>query len=89
MKKILVCEDEVSIREFVVINLKRSGYEVVEAGSGEEALEKYDAEKDGVDIALLDIMLPGHGRVRSLPGAPPPQRVHGYHHAHRPIAGDG
>ncbi len=59
MKKILVCEDEVSIREFVVINLKRSGYEVVEAGSGEEALEKYDAEKDGVDIALLDIMLPG------------------------------
>jgi hypothetical protein len=59
VKKILVCEDEVSIREFVVINLKRSGYEVVEAGSGEEALEKYDAEKDGVDIALLDIMLPG------------------------------
>ncbi len=59
MKKILVCEDEVSIREFVVINLKRSGYEVMEAGSGEEALEKYDAEKDGVDIALLDIMLPG------------------------------
>lgn len=59
MKKILVCEDEVSIREFVVINLKRSGYEVVEAGSGEEALEKYDAEKEGVDIALLDIMLPG------------------------------
>lgn len=59
MKKVLVCEDEAAIREFVVINLKRSGYEVVEAGSGEEALQKFDEEKGGVDIALLDIMLPG------------------------------
>ncbi|MBS5479968.1 MAG: response regulator transcription factor [Acutalibacteraceae bacterium] len=59
MKKVLVCEDETAIREFVVINLKRSGYEVVEAGSGEEALQKFDEEKGGVDIALLDIMLPG------------------------------
>ena len=59
MKKVLILEDEVSIRSFVVINLKRAGYEVVEAGSGEEAVEKYDAEQGGVDIALLDIMLPG------------------------------
>ena len=59
MKTILVCEDEVSIREFVVINLKRAGYEVVEAGSGEEALQRYDEASDGVDIALLDVMLPG------------------------------
>lgn len=59
MKRILVCEDEVSIREFVVINLRRSGYEVIEAGSGEEALEKYDRAEDKPDIALLDIMLPG------------------------------
>lgn len=59
MKRILVCEDEASIREFVVINLKRSGYEVVEAGSGEEALKKFDEARDGIDMALLDIMLPG------------------------------
>lgn len=59
MKRILVCEDEASIREFVVINLQRSGYEVIEAGSGEEALEKFDQEQGNVDIALLDIMLPG------------------------------
>ena len=59
MKRILVCEDEASIREFVVINLKRSGYEVVEAGSGEEALKKFDEDRDGIDMALLDIMLPG------------------------------
>lgn len=59
MKRILVCEDEASIREFVVINLKRSGHEVVEAGSGEEALKKFDEDRDGIDMALLDIMLPG------------------------------
>ena len=59
MKRILVCEDESSIREFVVINLKRSGYEVLEAGSGEDARRLYEEEQGNVDIALLDIMLPG------------------------------
>lgn len=39
MKKVLVLEDESSIRSFIVINLRRAGYEVVEAESGEEALE--------------------------------------------------
>ncbi|MCL2883987.1 MAG: response regulator transcription factor [Oscillospiraceae bacterium] len=57
MKKILVCEDEQAIRAFVVLNLKRAGYDVVEAASGEEALAAYDAA-GGTDIALLDIMLP-------------------------------
>ena len=41
MKKILVCEDEAAIRDFVVINLRRAGYEVVEADCGEMALQKY------------------------------------------------
>jgi len=59
MKRILVCEDESSIREFVVINLKRSGYEVLEAGTGEDALRLYDENNGDVDVALLDIMLPG------------------------------
>ena len=40
MKKVLVLEDESSIRSFIVINLRRAGYEVIEAESGEEALEK-------------------------------------------------
>lgn len=30
MKRILICEDEATIREFVVINLKRAGYDVVD-----------------------------------------------------------
>lgn len=59
MKRVLVCEDENSIREFVVINLKRSGYEVLEAGNGEDALRLYDESQGNVDVALLDIMLPG------------------------------
>lgn len=39
MKRILVCEDEAVIRDFVVINLVRAGYDVVEADCGEEALK--------------------------------------------------
>ena len=57
MKKVLILEDEVSIRSFVVINLKRAGYEVIEAGLGAEALEKLKANPD-VGVAILDIMLP-------------------------------
>ncbi|MDR3553000.1 MAG: response regulator transcription factor [Clostridia bacterium] len=58
-KNILVVEDESAIREFVTINLKRAGYAVFEASSGEEALNIYDINKGDFVIALLDIMLPG------------------------------
>ena len=58
MKKVLVLEDESSIRSFIVINLVRAGYEVVEAETGEEALEKLKENPD-VRVTLLDIMLPG------------------------------
>lgn len=59
MKRILLVEDEASIREFVVINLERSGYEVVQAPTGEDALRIYKEQKGNFDIALLDVMLPG------------------------------
>lgn len=58
MKKVLVLEDESSIRSFIVINLRRAGYEVIEAESGEEALEKLKINSD-TRVALLDVMLPG------------------------------
>jgi len=58
MRKILVVEDEVAIREFVVINLKRAGYETVEAGTGEEALDIFFASSD-FQVVLLDVMMPG------------------------------
>ena len=57
MKRVLILEDEVNIRSFVVINLKRAGYEVIEAGTGEEALEKISTYPD-IGVAILDIMLP-------------------------------
>ena len=59
MKKILVCEDEDVIRDFVVINLQRSGYTVVDVSSGEDALRVFEEQNGDFDIALLDIMLPG------------------------------
>lgn len=58
MKCVLIAEDEASIRDFVVINLKRSGYEVIEASNGEEAIEKFNKYSDQIDIAILDIMMP-------------------------------
>lgn len=59
MKRILVCEDEDVIRDCVVINLKRAGYDVVDVNNGEAALQKFDDENGNFDIVLLDIMMPG------------------------------
>nr|WP_314278005.1 response regulator transcription factor [uncultured Peptostreptococcus sp.] len=57
MDKIIILEDEIGIRSFVSINLKREGYEVIEAGTGSEAIEKLNSEPN-ISVALLDIMLP-------------------------------
>ena len=59
MKRILVCEDEAAIREFVVINLRRAGYDVTDVGCGEDALLTFEKEHGAFDIVLLDIMMPG------------------------------
>lgn len=59
MKRILVVEDEQNIREFVVINLKRAGYETVEAENGDQALDLYRRAGGKIDVAVLDIMMPG------------------------------
>lgn len=55
--KVLLVEDEESIRKFVKINLEREGYTIFEAGSGEEGIEI--ARSELPDIVVLDIMLPG------------------------------
>ena len=57
MKKVLILEDEINIRSFVVINLKRAGYHAIEAGCGQEALDKLRQNPD-IGVAILDIMLP-------------------------------
>lgn len=58
MRRVLVAEDEDAIRDFVVINLKRAGYEVVDVVNGELALQAFDDQKGDFDIALLDVMMP-------------------------------
>ena len=75
MKRILVVEDEASIRELVALNLKMTGWEVLEAPSAERALELIQ-KNPPCDVALLDIMLPGMDgyelcrRLRSKTTAP-------------------
>ena len=63
MKRVLVVEDEASIREMLTLNLKMAGWEVLEAGSAERALELMHREEP-CDAALLDIMLPGMDGLR-------------------------
>ena len=57
MKKILVLEDEPNIRSFVVINLRRNGYEPIEAANGAEAISQLEKNPD-ISLTLLDVMLP-------------------------------
>lgn len=55
-RKILVADDENSIREILSIQLARMGYEVVLASDGAEAVAAYEAERP--DLVLLDVMMP-------------------------------
>ncbi|MCF0148082.1 MAG: response regulator transcription factor [Clostridium sp.] len=57
MNKILLVEDEESIRGFLKINLQRSNFNVIEAETGEKGIEL--ANKENPKIAILDVMLPG------------------------------
>ena len=50
MKKVMVLEDESSIRSFIVINLRRAGYDVIEAETGEEALDKLKENPDTLSL---------------------------------------
>ncbi len=58
MNRILVVEDEDAIRDFVVINLKRAGYEVVDAANGRLGVDAYERENGNFSVVLLDIMMP-------------------------------
>lgn len=58
MKRILIAEDESAIREFIAINLTRAGYDVVSVADGQEAIDVYNAEKDHLNLVVLDLMMP-------------------------------
>ena len=58
-KRILVVEDEDAIRGFILINLQKCGYSILDADCGEKALEIFKENKGAIDIVLLDVMMPG------------------------------
>ena len=58
MRRVLVVEDETSIRELIALNLQMAGYQVLEAGSAEQGLALL-SQGQKCDAAVLDVMLPG------------------------------
>lgn len=59
LKNVLVCEDEDAIRDFVVINLKRAGYDVTDVNCGEDAVKEFNLSGGRFSVVILDIMMPG------------------------------
>ena len=57
MKKILIVDDRLEVRELVEVTLRVKEYEILQAPSGEEAIEMVKNEKP--DLILMDIMMPG------------------------------
>jgi DNA-binding response OmpR family regulator len=55
--KVMIVEDEASIRRFIALNLNRSGFNVLEVESGEKALEHFESFMP--EVVILDVMLPG------------------------------
>ncbi len=56
MKNILIVDDEPNIREILRYNLEKAGFNVIEASSGDDALNKLSKD---LNLAILDIMMPG------------------------------
>jgi len=59
MKHILVVEDEEHLAIIIKYNLEAEGYDVSTAGDGRAAMEKIKQDPEGVDLVILDLMLPG------------------------------
>ena len=57
MKKILIVDDKQEVRELVEVTLRSDDHHILQAESGEEAIEVARAEKP--DLILMDIMMPG------------------------------
>lgn len=60
---ILLVEDDYDIRKMVVRSLADHGYQVIEAGDAESALELYGQQEGRVDLLFSDVVLPGHDGV--------------------------
>lgn len=56
MKNILVIDDEYKIVEVIKVYLEKSGYNVITAFNGKDAIKEY--ENNNIDLIILDLMLP-------------------------------
>lgn len=59
MSAILIADDEARIRRLVSDFLKRDGHTIIEAADGKEAMQIIESRRHGLDLALLDVMMPG------------------------------
>lgn len=88
MAKVLIVEDEASIREMIALNLHLAGMEALEAESAEQALTLLEQQPD-CDAAILDVMLPGMERLFALRNHPPHGSEDRHHHPQCQRAGTG
>ncbi len=63
---ILVVEDDLSLRELTVSMLQGAGYRVIEAGNAERALDIVKGSEPGIDLLLIDVIMPGKSGVELL-----------------------
>jgi signal transduction histidine kinase/ActR/RegA family two-component response regulator len=63
---VLLVEDQDSLRKTVALMLRSLGYEVVTASTGEQGLEKFDAERHRIDAILSDAVMPGIGGIEMI-----------------------
>ena len=76
--RILVVDDEDVVRNVVAAMLRHLGYDVVTAADGQEAVEYYQQRRDGIDLVLVDMMMPrmgGRDCFRALRDLDPAVRV--------------
>jgi two-component system response regulator PilR (NtrC family) len=62
--RVLIVDDEEVLRDVLEVVLRREGFEIVSASTGEEALSMLDGEE--VDLVILDVMLPGISGIDTL-----------------------
>jgi PAS domain S-box-containing protein len=63
---VLVAEDDDGVRRLAVHTLKRLGYRTIEARDGDEAVELFEEHRNEIDMAMLDLTMPGRGGVEAL-----------------------